>query len=1141
MGSFVSKRNVVVSPTRPPSEEENPACLSKSTVIVSPTRLPSEASEEENLACLSKSTVIVSSTRPPTEEENPACFDSPYNCELIKNGNGFPPLAPPRNRKATVFSESHSKDVDDHTRNAPDNFGSNFQKLVGYLLKIAKTDIMKARSFYVWICSKNYEEIASKYPADLTTPFGYLSAIHNKSAQHGDLFKKFCDIAEIPCLVVGGPVRNEKFEPNKDLTDHRNQWNLVYCAHGWRIVDCHWGGTKSAISIPNPAWILIDGTFDNGKRKQSESVTRIGSGTSDSLYQLDAFYFLTDPEEFIYSHFADQPEHQLLDQPKTLDQFKELALLASGFFELGLHLKSHSKILTNHDEAEVVLQFALPMNAFVSFSYKLFINEKRTSTNVIDKIPLDKFVFEQIQNKIVCFTLRVPAKSYYKLIVYGRLCSEEDSKAGNLSLSRACTYFFQCNSTPKNVSPLPNDAPTHFGPTPEMTFLGLTPVTHLAGVVDTDNLGNAEIRVKMAKPCDFLCEFFSIKYSKKELESFFVHRAVDKDRIFNLKCPEPGEYVLQIYSKLSQNTANSYSYIFSYLVQYKGNSKNLLKKDVLVPKWPLTKSSNALGPNFKVVNQQKVRALVSDYLLYADENGEFEIDFEFDSPIDFSFDCTSTKGKEKREGMFFLEKKVNSATMFASLPRPGFHLITVYTKPESLQTNNFPQSFYFLVYALSCRENPNVWPKSFSQWGTDCELLCPSRGQLEPNMKTCFSVKIPGAEDVAIVWGSKWHYLEKDDDSDRWCKVVNTGPGGHDLQLFVRKPEDGSKYYSHLVFNVEKPETWSRLMRVNGLVFDKERGGRLEIKELSDVYDQSEDPEFVELEKEKAKAKTDRDLKEQNRIEEFEQEIQKVKEAEKQMQELAKKIQELLEELSKTRDADKQLQLEIQLRKAETDCRNFEEENVRNKMKVAVILQDQTKIQESMEEFKAKNVPDTGGEFSSGAEALVLFSLRDNLSKALESNKIESIQDTMNAIHSHNYKDALQTELIEAKFRIKKLRRLMSLRHQIMELNQNALAEVKSYNDPSSVVKDVFYATFRLLGENKKSLKDWTSVCGLLGKLGKENVRRRIVNFSPDQITDNVVFEIRQLLDQYEMADVRAVSVAAGAFFVWARGVVDNP
>ena len=419
--------------------------------------------------------------------------------------------------------------------------------------------------------------------------------------------------------------------------------------------------------------------------------------------------------------------------------------------------------------------------------------------------------------------------------------------------------------------------------------------------------------------------------------------------------------------------------------------------------------------------------------------------------------------------------------------------------------------------------------------------MSPVRGQLEPNKDIWFSVKIPRAQNVATIRGSNWNYLEKDGSgSDQWSKTVNTGAGGETLRLSAKTPEAGNSNYTYLVFNVETPATWTKLMNGNGLVFDKEGDDSLQLRELEDDDDQNNDAEFLELEEEKAKAEKDRDLREQKRVEEFDEEMRKVKEAEKQMQELSKKIQVLLKEVSKTKDVDKQLQMEHELRDAEAECRNFEECNVRNKMKATLVLKDQTKIQESMDEFKAKNVPDTGGEFSAGAELLVLFNLRDNLLKALEMNQIEPIQDAMNAIYSHNFEDELQIELIEAKYRIKKLRRLMSMRHEIMELNQSALAEVKSYNDPSPVVKDVLYATFRLLGEKKKVLKEWTSLCGLLGKLGKENIRKRIVNFSPNDINEEVVNEVREVLDQFELEDVRAVSVAAGAFIVWARGVVDN-
>ena len=1051
----------------------------------------------------------------------------------------FPALAPPRSRKTTIFNARNSKDIDDHTRKAPKNLGLNFAKLVEYLLKAAKTDVMKVRSFYVWICSKNYDEISETYQPDLETPFGYLSAIRKSNANQSGLFQKFCDIAKIPCLTVGGPTRTGKYEPNEDLSGRRNSWNLVYCGQGWRIVDCHWGGSKSAITIPNPAWILIDSHFNNDQRKRSEAATRSDSGNSDTTYELDEFYFLTDPDQFIYSHWADKPEHQLLDAPISLEEFKNLALLASGFFEVGLHLKSHFHILTKHDKEEVNLEFALPMNVFVSFSYKLFINQKGTSTNVIDNIPLEKFVFEQNQNKIACFTLRVPAASYYKLLVYGRLCDESDQQNSNLSLSLVSTYFFQCSTKAKNVTPLPNDAPTHFGPTPEMRFLGISPVTHLSGVVETDKYGNAEIRLKMTRLCDFLSNFFSIKYSKEELESFVVMRTVGNQQIISLKCPEPGEYVLEFFAKESTNTNNSFPYIFSYLVQFKAEAKAPTKKGKLTPRWPVSKGSKSLGPNHKVIKEQGVRAMVTDYFLYTDENGEFEIDFEFDSPIDFLFDCTSVAGKEERDGIFLTEMREKSATVFGRLPGPGFYLITVYTKPSG-QDTSYPQSFYFMVYAPSCRKKQITWPKTYNQWSTGCELQSPTRGQLEPNKDTWFSVKIPGAEDVATIRGSNWDHLENNG-SGQWSKNVNTGPGGEVLKLSVKKPKTGNSYYTFMEFNVEKPADWDKLMSGNGLVFDKNQEERAAMLDLGDISDDEDDEnEFQEMEEEKEKARIARDVKNKKRVAAFEEEMGKVHEGEKELEQLKKQVVELQKEVSKSKDPDKLQQAERELRQAESACQNADHENVRAKMRAAIVLRDEGKIRDSMNEFETKDVPDIGGDYTEGAELLVFFSLRNNLLDAIDSNQIELIQDAMQAVYSHGFEDELQIELIEAKYKIRKLRRLMTLRHEIMDLNQAALAEVKSYKDPSGLIRDIFYATFRLLGEKKSALKEWTSVCALLGKLGKEHVRKRIVNFSPSDVSEEVIMEVREVLNKYQIEEVRAVSVAAGAFFVWARGVVDN-
>lgn len=55
-------------------------------------------------------------------------------------------------------------------------------------------------------------------------------------------------------------------------------------------------------------------------------------------YRFDDFYFLTDPEEFVHSHFPDKEKWQLLDVPIRLEEFERSVFKTSTFFSLGLQL-----------------------------------------------------------------------------------------------------------------------------------------------------------------------------------------------------------------------------------------------------------------------------------------------------------------------------------------------------------------------------------------------------------------------------------------------------------------------------------------------------------------------------------------------------------------------------------------------------------------------------------------------------------------------------------------------------------------------------------------------------------------------------------------------------------------------------------
>ena len=59
---------------------------------------------------------------------------------------------------------------------------------------------------------------------------------------------------------------------------------------------------------------------------------------------IDEHFFLTDPEEFSFSHFPnlendpDYQQWQLLEEPITLEQFNSSPHLSPMFFDLGLEL-----------------------------------------------------------------------------------------------------------------------------------------------------------------------------------------------------------------------------------------------------------------------------------------------------------------------------------------------------------------------------------------------------------------------------------------------------------------------------------------------------------------------------------------------------------------------------------------------------------------------------------------------------------------------------------------------------------------------------------------------------------------------------------------------------------------------------------
>lgn len=64
-------------------------------------------------------------------------------------------------------------------------------------------------------------------------------------------------------------------------------------------------------------------------------------------------------------------------------------------------------------------------------------------------------------------------------------------------------------------------------------------------------------------------------------------------------------------------------------------------------------------------------------------------------------------------------------------------------------------------------------------------------------------------------------------------------------------------------------------------------------------------------------------------------------------------------------------------------------------------------------------------------------------------------------------------------------------------------------------------------------LKEWPQIQNLLGRLGKESVRRRCYELNPLNIPVAKAHEAKDILRNYDLIRVSEISVGLAAFFSW--------
>ena len=201
--------------------------------------------------------------------------------------------------------------VDQHALNAPATAASSFKTLARWLTEPFHSDEEKTRAIFRWITQN------ISYDVDAFFLGRYMSgraedALKNKRGVcegYSGLFEQLARAAGIAAVKISGFAKGYGYAAGGTIGAIPNHaWNAVKINGEWKLLDCTWGA----------GYIGDDRKFHR---------------------EFNPHYFFTAPEEFVFDHLPEEQQWQLLDHPRSKEEYQTMVYLRPKFFALGLELR----------------------------------------------------------------------------------------------------------------------------------------------------------------------------------------------------------------------------------------------------------------------------------------------------------------------------------------------------------------------------------------------------------------------------------------------------------------------------------------------------------------------------------------------------------------------------------------------------------------------------------------------------------------------------------------------------------------------------------------------------------------------------------------------------------------------------------
>ncbi|XP_060082729.1 lim and transglutaminase domain protein ltd-1-like [Ylistrum balloti] len=435
-------------------------------------------------------------------------FDSEIdNLRIIPQD--YPPPRPSNTRKADIATSDLYTDPDCKAELVTPESVETVEILLDELTGEFQKEVQRVRAILMWIWYHRSYDLT--FRPDKCSPMGYLKRLHSGSISYSELFTFLCRKANIPCVLVDGLAKGKQYEVGKEsLTNLTNTWTAVYVTGGWRLVFPLWTLSNEADIGENSTEVMDTDSFVN------------------------EFFFLTDPDEFIFRCFPFKTDWQLLQYPYSKEQFKRLPYVSSHYFESYIQLPASQDgtVQASRGYYKINLTLKQGREEDAKLSSVMTFDRDVSNEDLPANIDLNRYVAIIHSNKTRRVNVRLPCNGVFRLKV-------SDSKRGWL-----CSVRIVSQKSTVIRNGFPEHPVLDFGPCISTLDAGLVPNSHISGIIKTNVNQELIVTFDITEEILVKTQLFD---SKKEVSQYVTHNIYDNELIIRVKVPMSGEYALVIH------------------------------------------------------------------------------------------------------------------------------------------------------------------------------------------------------------------------------------------------------------------------------------------------------------------------------------------------------------------------------------------------------------------------------------------------------------------------------------------------------------------------------------------------------------------------------------------------------------------